>query len=139
MMNQDLVRQFFMLYTDLPEEEAERWDFLCRNAIGALKARLKEGAEAPEHEERLCAAAALWAGGDYERLKDLAAARSEEIRVGDIALKNTMGSQSRESGDWQLYALAQIGDLLAEQDGILLAVGAPATEGEPVCDGSEGL
>ena len=134
-LNEELVRRYFLLYTDLPEQDAPPWEMLWRGAITALTAQLRTDIDTEAHQERLCAAAALWAGGAYDMWRS-SRGKNEEVRVGDIVLKNTADTPGQRDGQaLQRYALSQIRDLLRTQDGFFLAVAPDCVRGTPVEEG----
>lgn len=124
-----LVRRYFLLFSDLSGAEAWKWDPVCQNACALIGRRLKEGADAPGNRERLCAAAAGLAYGDYLMLSGASSAGGE-VKVGDVTLKNGPSSgkgSGREAGEIREYFLSRVADLIEGGDPVFLAAGG---EGE---------
>jgi hypothetical protein len=118
------VREYFLLFSELPEEDAARWDITCRNAASAIERRLKEGADIAANHDRLCSAAAVWAHADYRLLSMGAAARVGEARVGDITLKSgtsRLTAAAEDAEEMRKYGLSQIYDLLDNPGPVFMA------------------
>lgn len=118
-LNDQKIRDFFAVFTDLPDAELPRWRGLCDSAEKQIADRLRRDADVARNMERLCVAAAASAYCNYALLHD---GGSDEIRVGDISLKNPRGNTDAiDAISTRDYFLADIADL----------IGAPAEF--PVC------
>lgn len=128
MLDRERVRALFGLFTDLPDDRLGLWEGLCDNAADSLMGRLRKGVSLPANRERLCTAAAAMAYADYLLLDAGGAGSSDEIRVGEITLKNSnSGEKNSGSREIREYFLGQIGDLLADSAVVFAAVGGART------------
>lgn len=117
MLNLDRVFHLFCLFADLDEAEAADWRWLCEAAEQTVTRRLREGVEPSAEMERLCAAAASIANDRYNLLRPGGFSEQEEIKVGDITVKNGSGAGEKES--LQEHFLAEISDLLRFEGGFM--------------------
>lgn len=108
MLDPDRVFSLFLLFSDLSVQDGERYRCLCENAAAALTGRLRPEADTAAGMERLCAAAAACATGDYLTLN--AALPGGEVRVGDISLRAAQASADAE--EIRRHFLEQVADLL---------------------------
>lgn len=124
MLDYDRVLSLFSLFTDLTGDSLARWEGLCQSAARRLEARLRPSAEAEAEMEGLCAAAAAMAYGDYLLLGSAGAGTADEIRVGDISLKNSVSHDTkRDAEEIRAYFLNGVAHLLLPECPALLAVG----------------
>jgi len=126
----ELVKRYFLLFSDLPDSDAERWGIVCRNAAVFVKRSLNGDADIQENQERLCVAAAGCAYADY-LLLDGSRGLSDEVRIGDIALKNKSpsGHVPGKAEAWELkdYFMGQISDLVKNNNSVFFAIGEDAS------------
>jgi len=117
------VRNYFTLYSSLSPSESVKWDILCRKAASFVESRLREDADPCGHMDRLAHAAALWAYGDYLSLGS-GFTSSDEIKVGDITVKQSASSGGGRSPDkLKEQALEDIGDLMVSSGFVFKAFG----------------
>lgn len=110
MPDKDRVFALFSLFSDLEGEAAERYRPLCDGAAAAMASRMRPGITEEADLERLCMAAAAGAYCDLLELRGSSAA--EELRVGDITLKNSSRSGSGDSEGVRAHFEALAADLL---------------------------
>lgn len=111
-LDDNKIRNFFAVFTDMPDGELPRWNGLCDSAGKQIAGRLRENADIERNMERLCIAAAAVAYCNYTLLQSGAGA--DEIRVGDISLKNSRGNTDAiDAIGTREYFLADIADLVS--------------------------
>lgn len=105
------ILSLFALFTDLPDRQLFAWRGLCAAAAGTIQGKVRADVNIKANMERLCTAAAAWAYSDYLALS--AGGSGEEIRVGDISLKNSKTSGGfGEAQEIRNYFMEQIADLV---------------------------
>lgn len=110
-LNIQRILQLFALFSDLSDQELYKWKGLCGASGAAILTKLRDGADIKANMERLCTAAAAWAYSDYLMLTS--GGGSDEVRVGDISLKNAQsGAGYNDAQEIRLYFMGQISDLV---------------------------
>ena len=123
-LDRDMVIEMFAMFSDLGADECERWRGFCVFAAERIESRLRPDADTEKYADMLCSAAAAWAYCDY-LMAGSAMASSDEIRVGDIALKNaaSSGTDKNTALEMRDYFMQQVAFLLKSGMPILLATG----------------
>lgn len=104
-LDRDQTFSYFSFYSDLEGAAAEKYRLLSDLAAGHIQSRIKpELLEDPEQlteEDRnlLCMVAAAYAYQDWLELSGGGTFAGEEIKVGDITLKNSSGTAVSGNGD----------------------------------------
>lgn len=110
-LDSQAIRNFFAVFTDLPDEELANWNGICESAGRQITNRLRKNADITRNMERLCAAAAAIAYCNYSLMKSGISA--EEVRVGEITLKSSHGdNDALDAIGTRDYFLAEIADLI---------------------------
>jgi len=112
-LDKDLVFKYFLTFSGLDEDAGCRMRPVCDAAAGAISARLSEKAEFPRDMERLCLAAAAVAYSGYLEIGS-ADSSMQEIKVGDISLRDSAasGSSAKGAADLRDSFLAGVAPLL---------------------------
>lgn len=84
------IRRLFAMLADLDDAELENWESLCLSAETRIISMLREDVNVSWEMERLCMAASALAYCDHAMLSGRTVS-DNEIRVGDISVKNTGG------------------------------------------------
>lgn len=116
------VISLFSLFCDLEGAALEPWEGICGAAAAYVEARLRPEVDPAAHMDTLCAAAAGVACADYLTVQ-AAGGRSEEIRVGDITLKDRQTAGNADAGGIRAYFLGRAAHLLAPECPALIPAG----------------
>lgn len=109
------IRDFFAVFTDMPDSELPRWSGLCDSAQNWIADRLRKNADVSRNMERLCIAAASVAYCNHTLLQS--GTNADEIRVGDVSIKNSGGNaDALDAISTRDYFLADIADLIEAPD-----------------------
>lgn len=111
MLDQDRTFTHFKTMSGLGEEEAGGLRPFCDAAAGQVGGRLRPGVDLGRNMDRLCIAAATLAYCDWLEFGG-ALSTAEEIRVGDITLRERSGASARRGGELRRRCLEGIADLL---------------------------
>lgn len=109
-LDNQLIRDSFAMFTDMPDCEINCWRILCDNAAAQIISRLRENVDVRRNMERLCIAAAALAYSDYAAILSGKSCLPGEIRVGDISLKSS--GDEFEAASTRDYFIAAIADLI---------------------------
>ncbi len=110
MLDKDRVFQLFILFADLEEHSALRYRPFCDAATALLSRKAKPGIK-EEDLERLYTAAAGYAYCDWLDVMGGASA-AEEIKVGDITVRNSFGEGKTGTAELRGHFQALVTDLL---------------------------
>ena len=120
MLNIERVFSLFCLFADLESGEAQRWRWVCENAANSLVRRLRKGVDLAFEMERLCIVAAALAYDSYVAMEPDGFSKSDEIKVGDITIKNSdYAAAKSDSGLIGEHFLAGVYDLLEPPESFL--------------------
>ena len=112
MLDKDRVFTHFLTMTGLDAAEAGAFRPLSDAAAQYLLTRLREGVAPGKNLDRLCLAAAALAYGDWLELGG-SLCSAQELRVGDIALRESSGNRAPRGASMREHFLAGVADLLA--------------------------
>lgn len=124
MIDEATTFKMFELFSDMPSAESQKWKWLCKNSASQLSAQLKKNIDLASNMERLCCTAAAMAYADYELLGKTSSSSAEEIKIGDISIKNSNGEHDTQNASQNIrdYFLKQIEDLLATKEIFIVPV-----------------
>ena len=111
MLDKDRIFMQFLTMSGLEEAKAHAYRPLCEGAGQYLIARLRGGAQIESNMERLCMTAAALAYGDWLEIGG-SLSTAQEIRVGDITLREREGVSAPRGRALREHFLAGISDLL---------------------------
>ena len=112
MLDIDRVFTHFTTMSGLDEGGAAPYRALCDGAARYIFSSLREDVHLAGQMDRLCLAAAALAYGDWIELGGSLSA-AEEMRVGEITLRESRGNAPPRGGALREHFLAGIADLLA--------------------------
>ncbi|MCL2033431.1 MAG: hypothetical protein FWG94_01735 [Oscillospiraceae bacterium] len=122
-LDNELIFNFFSLFTDLHETELEKWRSLCENAGDKIWSLRKRSANVKRNMERLCSAAAACAYCDYVILSGGGTGSSGELRVGDISVKESSHKTALiDASDTRAHFLTEIADLIDAPTGFAVSL-----------------
>lgn len=110
-MDKDRVFDHFLTMTGLARKDAVAYRPFCDAAAGFIHSRLKRDVDFGRNMDRLCIAAAAVAYGDWLELGG-SLSSADEIRVGEIAVRERTGGPSQRGGARRERFLEAIADLL---------------------------
>lgn len=112
-LDSELIFKYFLLFTDLPDTELEKWKGLCEKAGAEIDRRRKRNADFSRNMERLCSAAAACAYCDYMMISSGGARFADAIRIGDISVQSTaVKSTLQDAAGIRDHFLMDIADLI---------------------------
>ena len=105
------MKTYFALFTDIPDVEMPKWEILCERAAAVIAGKVKPEIDTEKYSGELCAAAAACAY--YEYMVMGKSGMSDEIKVGDISLKNSRDSSTaKDAAEIRDYFLGCCAGLL---------------------------
>jgi len=111
MLDKDRIFTHFKTMCGLEAAQAQPLRPLCDIAAQYLLIWLRENIRLNQNMERLCVAAAALACGDWLELGG-SISQGQELRVGDISLRESSGSSAPRGSALREHFLAGISDLL---------------------------
>ena len=111
MLENDRIFTHFLAMSGLPEEDAEAFRPMCDAAGQQVLSRLRDGVSLSANMDRLCLAAAALALDDWLRLGG-GALRAQEVRVGEITLREGGAGLAGRGADLREHFLSGVADLL---------------------------
>ena len=128
MLDKDRIFTHFVRLSGLDEAGAGAFRALCDAAGQYLAGRLLDGVSVAGNMDRLCLAAAALAYGDWLEFGG-GAAGSQEVRVGEITLREGGAGAAPRGGGMREHFLAGVADLLAPRT-VVMSTEAPEPEGK---------
>ncbi len=114
-LDKQRISALFAMFTDIPDLDLPKWSNLVDLAETQLLALLKPNVDISRNMERLCIAAAACAYCNYTLLTARGGASSEEIRVGDIAIKSS--GDELDATSTRDFFMSEIADLISNPTG----------------------
>lgn len=117
----DRVKSLFLLFSDLDDIVAQKWEVLCENAARGIERRLLPKVNVSASSDELCAAAAGCAYAEYLFLQDSTLSDVNEMRVGDISLKTGSAQSMRQDAtELRDHFMAEIAHLLRVESPVFI-------------------
>ena len=111
MLENDRIFMHFLAMSGLPGEDAQTLRPMCDAAGQQIFGRLRDGVSLGGNMDRLCLAAAALALDDWLRLGG-GALRAQEVRVGEITLREGGAGATGRGADLREHFLSGVADLL---------------------------
>ena len=127
MLENDRIFTHFLAMSGLEEQDAQALRPLCDAAGIQIVSRLRESISPGRHMDRLCLAAAAIALSDWLELGG-GAMRAQEVRVGEITLREGGAGALSRSSDLRERFLAGVADLLVPSVVLSCTGGQPEEE-----------
>ena len=128
MLDKDRIFAHFRTMSGLDEAGAVPYRSLCDSAAQYVFNRLRPDVQLDRNMDRLCVAGAALAYGDWLELGGALSA-GQELRVGDITLRENSGSAPARGALMREHFLAGVADLLTTRF-VLAGIGGEAQAGE---------